>query len=95
MLVRAKDPGLEPEDIADAGVTSYHATDKRITIVIVGPDARERIAGLRRQLAGIVRNWGWTITGDLSWSAAAGSAGAAAGERVIVRGDPLDAAARG
>jgi hypothetical protein len=33
--------------------TSYHATDERITIGIAGPDARERIAVLRRQLAKI------------------------------------------
>jgi hypothetical protein len=46
--------------------TSYHATDERITIGIAGPDARERIAGLRRQLARIGRNRGWTITEDLS-----------------------------
>jgi hypothetical protein len=41
--------------------TSYHATDERITIGIAGPDARERIAGLRRQLTRIGRNRGWTI----------------------------------
>ena len=46
--------------------TSYHATDERITIGIAGPDARERIAGLRRQLARIGRNRGWTITEDLN-----------------------------
>ena len=46
--------------------TSYYATDERITIGIAGPDARERIAGLRRQLARIGRNRGWTITEDLS-----------------------------
>jgi hypothetical protein len=46
--------------------TSYHATDGRITIGIAGPDARERIAGLRRQLARIGRNRGWTIMEDLS-----------------------------
>jgi hypothetical protein len=46
--------------------TSYHATDERITIGIAGPDARERIAGLRRQLTRIGRNRGWTITEDLS-----------------------------
>ena len=46
--------------------TSYHATDERITIGIAGPDARERIAGLRRQLTMIGRNRGWTITEDLS-----------------------------
>jgi hypothetical protein len=38
----------------------------RITIGIAGPDARERIAGLRRQLARIGRNRGWTITEDLN-----------------------------
>ena len=46
--------------------TSYHATDERITIGIAGPDARDRIADLRRQLARIGRNRGWTITEDLS-----------------------------
>lgn len=46
--------------------TSYHATGERITIGIAGPDARERIAGLRRQLARIGRNRGWTITEDLN-----------------------------
>ena len=46
--------------------TSYHATGERITIGIAGPDARERIPGLRRQLARIGRNRGWTITEDLS-----------------------------
>jgi len=46
--------------------TSYHAADERITIGIAGPDARERIAGLRGQLARIGRNRGWTITEDLN-----------------------------
>ena len=46
--------------------TSYHATDERITIGIAGPDARERIAGLRRQLTRIGRNRGWTVTEDLN-----------------------------
>jgi hypothetical protein len=46
--------------------TSYHATDERITIGIAGPDARERIAGLRRQLTRIGRNRGWAITEDLN-----------------------------
>jgi hypothetical protein len=45
--------------------TSYHATDERITIGIAGPDARERIADLRRQLVRMGRNRGWTITEDL------------------------------
>ncbi|MEV4183625.1 hypothetical protein AB0J28_19565 [Streptosporangium canum] len=45
--------------------TSYHATDERITIGIAGPDARERIAGLRQQLARMSRNRGWTITEEL------------------------------
>ncbi|MEU4331475.1 hypothetical protein [Nonomuraea dietziae] len=45
--------------------TSYHATDERITIGIAGPDARERIADLRQQLARMGRNQGWTITEDL------------------------------
>jgi hypothetical protein len=35
--------------------TSYRATDERITIGIAGPDVRERIAGLRRQLARLLR----------------------------------------
>jgi hypothetical protein len=46
--------------------TSYHATDERITIGIAGPDARERIAGLHRQLTRMGRNRGWTITEDLN-----------------------------
>ncbi|MEV4374723.1 hypothetical protein AB0J71_47260 [Nonomuraea sp. NPDC049637] len=46
--------------------TSYHATDERITIGIAGPDARERIAVLRRQLAKIGGSRGWTITEDLN-----------------------------
>jgi hypothetical protein len=45
--------------------TSYHATDERVTIGIAGPDARERIADLRQQLARMGRNRGWTITEDL------------------------------
>jgi hypothetical protein len=44
--------------------TSYHATDARITIGIAGPDARARIAALRRQLTGMSRSRGWTITED-------------------------------
>ncbi|MDF5757433.1 hypothetical protein [Spongiactinospora sp. TRM90649] len=46
--------------------TSYHATSERITIGIAGPDARERIAVLRRQLAKIGGSRGWTITEDLN-----------------------------
>ncbi|MFI7708829.1 hypothetical protein [Nonomuraea sp. NPDC049480] len=45
--------------------TSYHATDELITIGIAGPDARERIAGLRQQLTRMSRNRGWTITEEL------------------------------
>jgi hypothetical protein len=46
--------------------TRYHATDERITIGIAGPDARERIAVLRRQIAKIGGSRGWTITEDLN-----------------------------
>ncbi|TDD18029.1 hypothetical protein [Nonomuraea diastatica] len=45
--------------------TSYHATDERITIGIAGPDARDRIADLRRQLTRMSRNRGWVITEEL------------------------------
>ncbi|MFG1687735.1 hypothetical protein ACGFNP_46795 [Nonomuraea sp. NPDC049269] len=46
--------------------TSYHATGERSTIGITGPDARERIAMLRQQLAKIGGSRGWTITEDLN-----------------------------
>jgi hypothetical protein len=65
--------------------TSYHATDERITIGIAGPDARERIAGLRRQLARIGRNRGWTITEDLNCGCSQGTA--ETGNRMILMGE--------
>jgi hypothetical protein len=56
----------QPDVPAGDRRTSYHATDERITIGIAAPDARERIAVLRRQLAKIGGSRGWTITEDLN-----------------------------
>jgi hypothetical protein len=52
--------------------TCYEATDHRITIGIAGPDARERITGLRREIQRIGRNRGWTIIEDLHQEAQPG-----------------------
>jgi hypothetical protein len=45
--------------------THYEATEHRVTIGIAGPDARERIIALRKEIQQIGRGRRWIITEDL------------------------------
>lgn len=50
---------------ADDSRTHYEATEHRVTIGIAGPDARERILALRKEIQQIGRGHRWIITEDL------------------------------